>query len=205
MPGPGKGTGGRKIVSAVCLPGGPADVMGVTKRRIAGVGGTEGQRLPGTYRRRQRNHRVAQAVLLMHLVLTFAACTAALSVRGHGLSHERRRHHPVAAVPPADMDRAVGCVGTRRNRALQAALDATLVFLRFRLRSRGLAPHRAGDNPCISCSFAGGGRFARGPATGAQGRFAGPARGKQRAIVSKLDSRAQAQIARRDRSPPLCL
>jgi hypothetical protein len=42
-----KGTGGRKIVSAVCLPGGPGDVMGVTKRRIAGVGGTEGQRLPG--------------------------------------------------------------------------------------------------------------------------------------------------------------
>jgi hypothetical protein len=31
-------------VSAMCLPGGQADVMGVTKRRIAGVGGTEGQR-----------------------------------------------------------------------------------------------------------------------------------------------------------------
>ena len=47
--------------------------------------------------------------------------------------------------------------------------------------------------------------YRRGPATAAKVRRAGPPRRKQRAIVSKLDSGAQAQIARWDRSLPLCL
>ena len=36
---------------------------------------------------------------------------------------------------------------------------------------------------------------ARGPTTAAAGRRAGPARGKQRAIVPNVDSRTEAQIA----------
>ena len=125
---------------------------------------------------------------------------------GHGLLYERRRHHAVAAVPHDDMDRTVGCISTRSNCQVQAALTDTLVPLRFRVHSRGLAPHRAGDDPCTSCPFTDRiARIARGPATAAKGRRAGTPRGKQRAIVSKLDSGAPARVARRDRSPPLCL
>ena len=72
---------------------------------------------------------------------------------GHGLLYERRRHHAVAAVPHDDMDRTVGCISTRSNCQVQAALTDTLVPLRFRVHSRGLAPHRAGDDPCTSCPF----------------------------------------------------
>src|SRR5262245_14161416 len=69
---------------------------------------------------------------------------------GSGLSHERRRHNPVAAAAHNNMGGAVGRISTRHDCQLQAALSDALVPLRFRLHSRGRAPDYATDNPCVA-------------------------------------------------------
>ena len=103
---------------------------------------------------------------------------------------------PWLLVPLDDMGRVVSWISARRNRQVQAALAHTLVHLRFHVRSRGLASDRARDYPRTSCPFtdriARITHIARGPAAAAKVRRAGPPRGKQRAIVSMLDSRTQA-------------
>src|SRR5262249_40163599 len=106
---------------------------------------------------------------------------------GSGLSHERRRHNPVAAAAHNNMGGAVGRISTRHDCQLQAALSDALVPLRFRLHSRGRAPDYATDNPCVASASAD--YVARGTTTAAASRHAGTARGNQRAIISNLDSR----------------
>ena len=87
--------------------------------------------------------------------------------------------------------------------ALQAASNAALVLLRRRLYTGGLAPDRPADGP--RANFTAANRVAGGRAKATSSRCARSARGKQRSIVSNLDSGPQTQIARGGRSSPLYL
>ena len=97
----------------------------------------------------------------------------------------------------------IGRVGPCPDCQPQAASDRTLVLLWFCLLSRGFASDHAADGPRASPPAAHD--IAGGPTTAAPGGRAGPARGKQRPVVSNLDSGPQTQIAHRGRSPPLHL
>lgn len=72
-----------------------------------------------------------------------------------------------------------------------------------RLYTGGLAPDRPADGP--RANFTAANRVAGGPAKATSSRCARSARGKQRSIVSNLDSGPQTQIARGGRSSPLYL
>jgi len=106
---------------------------------------------------------------------------------------ERRGNHPVAAATFDDMDGAFGRASTRLDCQLQAPIADGLVPLRIRQHSRRLALGHLTDLPRVTSATPN--YVARGPATAATSRRTGFAGGKQRAIVSNLDSRAQAQIA----------
>ena len=101
------------------------------------------------------------------------------------------------------MDGAIGRIGPCPDCQLQAASNPTLVLLRFCVLSCGLASDRPADGARASAAAAND--IGGGSTTAAARGRAGPARGKQRAVVSNLDSGPQTQIAHRGRSPPLYL
>jgi hypothetical protein len=112
-----------------------------------------------------------------------------------------KRGRPMNEEIIADMDGARSRIRASADCRLQAAPNATLVPLRFPPRPTGLAPRRAADDSRAPCPAT---RHERAhPARAAEGRRSGPARGKQCAVLPELGSRAQAQIARWDRSPPI--
>jgi hypothetical protein len=163
--------------------------------------------------------RLAQVVISAQLVLEgmpffsrLARYRAPLTSRNHrateavdesrfvdgGSSHERRPLYPLGAPASGNRDGGIGRADPRPDRQPQAASNAALVLLRRRLYTGGLAPDRPADGP--RANFTAANRVAGGPAKATSSRCARSARGKQRSIVSNLDSGPQTQIARGGRS-----